>query len=133
MRLDSQNRRLASILAIAVSSSGVLALWLRFNAAPGSRGMLYPHDLLYSYYPKLAEVGARLAAGEVPLWHPHGCAGVPLLATLQPAVLYPPTWMAAFFEPGSVLAGLVLFHVFLGAAGMALLFRAWGLSAWVAG
>ena len=133
MRLDSQNRRLASILAIAVSSSGVLALWLRFNAAPGSRGMLYPHDLLYSYYPKLAEVGARLAAGEVPLWHPHGCAGVPLLATLQPAVLYPPTWLAAFFEPGSVLAGLVLFHVFLGAAGMALLFRSWGLSAWVAG
>ncbi len=100
-------------------------LWLRFNAPPPDYGSFLPHDLLYSYYPKLDLVSQRLAAGELPLWNPEGCAGVPLLAGIQYAVLYPPTWIAAFVPADRAIGLLVLFHLLLAGLGAALLFVRW--------
>jgi hypothetical protein len=124
---------LSALLSVVVAAACVGVLWTRFNAPPPDHGRLYPHDLIYSYYPKLDLVGARLASGELPLWNPHGCAGVPLLAGIQHAVLYPPTLLAAFVPAADAIAYLSLFHLLLAGTGAALLFRYWGAGALPAG
>jgi len=56
----------------------------------------------------------RLAAGELPLWNPEACSGIPFLGTLQTAVFYPGTWLALLVPAERALPAL------------GLLFRAWG-------
>jgi hypothetical protein len=51
-------------------------------------------DLMNYYFGTLESVAERLGAGELPLWNPHACSGVPLLATAQAAAFYPGTWLA---------------------------------------
>ena len=80
--------------AFLVAAAGATFLWFRFNETPPALGKTFPYDLLYFFYPQMEIVGRRLAAGELPLWNPHGCAGLPLLAALQPAVFYPGTWLS---------------------------------------
>src|SRR5262249_39130577 len=40
-------------------------------------------------------IGQILRQGQLPFWNPYIFAGMPLLASLQPGALYPPTWLAA--------------------------------------
>lgn len=118
---------------LAVTGGGVAALWLRFNAAPPAQGKLFPHDLVYYFYPQLDQVAQRFSAGELPLWNPYPCAGLPLAASLQAGVFYPPTWLAAFVPAAELLPALLLAHLVWGALSAALLFRSWGLAPSLAG
>lgn len=114
-----------ALTAMLIAAGFVGALWFRFNAPPPGRGLLYPHDLLYSYYPKVDLIGSRLAQLELPLWNPFGCAGMPLLGAIQNAILYPPMWVSALLPAGSALGSLTWVHLLLAAWGAALLFRCW--------
>ncbi|MBL8189264.1 MAG: hypothetical protein JNK38_14745, partial [Acidobacteria bacterium] len=60
-------------------------------------------------------IGQLLANGELPLWNPYIFAGMPLLASIQPGALYPPTWLFAVFSPQVAMNLLVLttYHVAL--------------------
>jgi len=71
----------------------------------------------YTYfYPMHRLVAERLAAGEWPLWNPWQLAGLPLLATLQTAVFYPPNLLHLLLSTEGAMEALALFHLLL--AGM---------------
>jgi hypothetical protein len=53
-------------------------------------------------------IGQMLAHGELPLWNPYIFAGMPLLASIQPGALYPPTWLFAVLSPQLAMNLLVL-------------------------
>jgi len=108
---------------------------MRFNAAPGRTGVPFPLDFLFYSVPMTDWVARRLRAGELPLWNPHACSGMPLLATLQSGVFYPGTWLALWLPPARALPFKMLLESVLAAHLAALLFRAWGhgLAACVAG
>lgn len=82
------------VAALSVFLAGMTALWLRFHAAPGHIGSVFPYDLLYYYLPMTELAAERLVKAELPLWNPYSCSGIPLLATLQVGVFYPLTWLA---------------------------------------
>jgi hypothetical protein len=78
-------------------------LWLRFNVAPGRTGVPFPLDFLTYFVPMTDWVARRLRAGELPLWNPHACSGMPLLATLQVGVFYPGSWPAIWLPTERIL------------------------------
>jgi hypothetical protein len=118
--------------ALGALAGAVAALWLRFNAAPGGIGEVFPYDLLHYYLPMTELAAERLASGELPLWNSHSCSGIPLLATLQVGVFYPPTWLALALPAEDALQIRVLLETALAGAFAAGLFRRWGGS-WSAG
>lgn len=86
-------------LALLALEAAVALLWLRYNATPPRGGSEFPYDLLYQFYPFTEFAAGRLADGALPLWNPSGCGGLPLLATLQVAALYPGTWLSVLLGP----------------------------------
>lgn len=68
-----------------------------------------------------------LAAGHLPLWNSALGMGAPLLANYQSALLYPPNWALLILNVAWGQTLLVLLHLVLAAAGMALLTRQVGL------
>ncbi len=65
----------------------------------------------------------------MPFWNPHIYGGVPFLANMQSAVLYPASLLYAFLPFPSALACSQIVHSFLAAASMAALAADTGLSA----
>ncbi len=108
--------------------AAVLALWWRFNAPPGRTGYPFPTDFLYYFLPMTELVAARLRAGELPLWNPHTCSGIPLLATLQVAAFYPPTWLTLILPTATALAAGILLHTLAGALFALLWLRSLGVA-----
>lgn len=106
--------------------------WRRFNAAPPAQGELFPADLVNYYYPRGVAVAQRLLAGELPLWNPDLCAGIPELATLQSAVLSPQTWLFALLPPALALPLRMLCECLLGGAFAVLFLRRQGLDLFAA-
>jgi hypothetical protein len=123
------------MLAAAACSGFLIAslglLWLRFNVAPGRTGAPFPADFLLYFVPMTDWVAQRLRAGELPLWNPHACSGMPLLATLQPAVFHPATWLTLWLPTARALPLALALETALAAHFAALLFRAWGCG-WLA-
>jgi len=117
--------RLWAGLSLVVLCGGAWLLWVRFNEGLSRRGSTAPADFLNYYVPMTELAGDRLAAGQLPLWNDLACSGIPFLATLQTAVFYPPTWLAAVVPAHPLLSALAFAHVLLGGIGAALLFRAW--------
>jgi hypothetical protein len=105
----------ASAIALAAVAASVVALWFRFNAPPPYGGLQFPQDLLYYYVPQIERAAERLTHGELPLWNPYACAGLPLLATLQTGVFYPPTWLAVWLPVERALPVRLLAETALGA------------------
>jgi len=68
-----------------------------------------------------------LAAGHLPAWNSALGMGAPLLANYQSALLYPPNWALLVLNVAWGQTLLVLLHLVLAAAGMALLARQLGL------
>ena len=44
-------------------------------------------------------IGESIRQGILPLWNPYIFGGMPLLATVYPGALYPPSWLFAFLSP----------------------------------
>lgn len=106
--------------------SALTVLFLRFNAAPPRAGLQFPYDLVYYYVPMAELAAERLAAGELPLWNPTACSGIPLLATLQVGVLYPGNWLAFALGPERGIPVLVFLELAAGCGLAALFFRSLG-------
>lgn len=73
-------------------------------------------------------IGQMLAHGELPLWNPYIFAGMPLLASIQPGALYPPTWLFALLSPQTAMNLLVLTTYHLALVGTYLFARRIGIS-----
>ena len=74
---NSDGRRRATLAAcLAVACASILH-WRRFHAAPPQRGLLFPSDFFNYYLPRGDGVAQRLARGELPLWNPRLCGGIP--------------------------------------------------------
>lgn len=92
--------RLAGRVGVGLAvGAGVWLLFVRFNASPGKLSgealrMTLQGDLLAYYLPMTQLAAERLRALELPLWNPHVCSGIPLLATLQVGVFHPASWLA---------------------------------------
>lgn len=129
---DEGNRAGGFVAAVIAAAAGSL-LWLRYHSGEPDPATLAPTDLANYYYPIADLVGRRLAQGELPLWNPASCSGVPLLATLQPAVLYPPTWLAAVAPTADALFASLWLQVLLAGVLAASALRAGGLRPAAAG
>jgi hypothetical protein len=73
-------------------------------------------------------IGELLAKGEGPFWNPYIFGGSPLLASLQPAALYPPTWIFAFLSPRAAMNLMVITTYHLALVGTYLFARRIGLN-----
>jgi hypothetical protein len=73
-------------------------------------------------------IGQMIAQGEWPLWNPYIFAGMPLLASIQPGALYPPTWLFAVLSPQWAMNLLVLTTYHLALIGTYLFARRIGIS-----
>ena len=60
-----------------------------------------------------------------PLWNPHANTGMPLFATIQPAILYPFSWFYFLFSFNSVFNLTIVFHYSLAGFFMYCLVRNW--------
>ncbi|MGH9851184.1 MAG: YfhO family protein, partial [Blastocatellia bacterium] len=73
-------------------------------------------------------IGEMIARGELPLWNPYSFAGMPLLGSIQPGTLYPPTWLFAFLSPQTAMNALVITTYHLAIIGTYLYSRRIGCS-----
>lgn len=94
---------------------GALALLPTILVLIGAGGSftLWGSDMITGSYHIRGLVGQLLREGRLPVWDPHTMCGFPLLAAMQAGVLYPPTWPAAFLDPGPFWTATVLLHLIL--------------------
>jgi len=124
-------RARGALLVLALLAAAYLAL-----AAGGWRVHAFVTgntDLGAYFIPKYQYAADRIAAGELPEWNPYEFGGIPFLATIQPAVFYPPLRAAYALASGETAYLLLFFaHLVVAALGTMLLARALGLGLWPA-
>jgi len=114
----------ALMVVAVVAMTTILAC--RHNPPPGSGQPRNPFDLVHYYYPMMDYAAERLGQGQIPLWNPYACCGVPFLATMQAAVLYPATWLAVLLSAERALPVILFLHFLLGGVFAAMFFSAVG-------
>ncbi len=98
-----------------VPADGIFAFqpWKSAGAAPPSNPLL--SDQFGVFAPQREFLHARLLKGDFPLWNPHIACGVPNLASMQGALLFPIHLLLAPLDPFRA-AGLAAFAKLFGAA-----------------
>lgn len=95
------------------------------------RGTMIAMDSSTFFYPMYSYLGARLRQGQIPAWNPYQLSGVPFAADPQSGWMYLPAMLLFALLPLSLAAkSYMLLHLMLAAAGLYLLARTLGLSAW---
>src|SRR5574341_1799311 len=115
-RFISQRLLIALVLAL-------LPLAYFFPAVKGELVLAAGDAWLYSL-PMRMLLGRMIAQGTLPLWNPHTFAGMPLLASSQPGVLYPPNWLFAALPPGAAINAVIIITYQLALIGAYLYARA---------
>ncbi|MCI0391784.1 MAG: DUF6044 family protein, partial [Acidobacteria bacterium] len=105
-------RRLPRIVTAAVLA---LLPLIYFLPAVLGRITLAPGDGWTQIFGIRVLIGQMIRSGQLPLWNPYIFAGMPLLATVQPGALYPPTWLFAVLSPHSAMNWMVIttYHIAL--------------------
>ncbi len=126
---DTRQQSLLPALILAVLLA-VLWGWLvphAQEAAPTPPGF-DTWDFHNYFLPRYVFGSQELLAGRLPLWNPLEFAGLPFLATLQPAALYPPKILAfALFAPETAMTLLLVAHHLLIGGGFLLFLRSQGI------
>ncbi|HEM61088.1 MAG TPA: hypothetical protein ENO24_02260, partial [Chloroflexi bacterium] len=73
-------------------------------------------DVFTYFYPYRAFVAEFIRSGSLPLWNPYLFMGVPLLANIQTAVLYPLNLPLAWLSAPKMVSTSILIHIFLAAS-----------------
>ena len=79
---------------------------------------LYARDVFHQYWPLRAHVVEALKAGELPLWDDGSQGGLPLLANIHAAALYPPGLLYQFVSFPTGYGWLVVLHLVVLACGV---------------
>jgi len=93
---------------IAVAATLVLLPLVYFFPAVLGKVTLAPGDGWTQIFGIRMLIGQMIAHGQLPLWNPYIFAGMPLLASIQPGALYPPTWLFAALPPQWAMNVLVI-------------------------
>jgi len=101
--------------------AGYAALLLRATLPRG--GAMLGFDLFNYFFPAKLYAAQALRRGALPLWNPDIFFGVPFLANVQMAVLYPPDLLFVLSDFPRAVAASQWLHLTLGAAGMYVLCR----------
>ncbi len=97
-------------------------LWL-----PGDR-IVAGNDLTNMFYHWLSLAKSSIQRGQLPLWNPYLSSGLPFIANPQPALFYPPTWLALLLPVPKAFSLIVVLHLWLAGAGMFAWLRSEGAS-----
>lgn len=91
-------------------------LWDAFGLSAGR--ILGGADLsnLFWHWSQFAVSSIR--QGQFPLWNPYLFSGVPFVGNPQPALFYPPTWLALVVPVNTALGLIVVLHVWIAGMGM---------------
>ncbi len=127
---DGRSRTAAVLVATAIAAT---LSWSCFALRGGElsavqRRLSFVSDFVHQYRPNAEYLGARLRAGELPLWNPQQALGGPFLATLQSGVVYPPNWLHALLPRHAAFVVISALHIALAALFAAFLSRALGAS-----
>ncbi len=100
---------------LLVAAALVLIPLVYFHPALMGRVTLAPGDGWTQIFGIRVLIGQMIARGEWPLWNPYIFGGMPLLASLQPGALYPPTWLFAALSPQAAMNWMVIttYHIAL--------------------
>jgi hypothetical protein len=98
------------------------ALWL-----PADR-IVAGNDLSHMFLHWLRFAVSSIQRGQLPLWNPYLFSGVPFVANPQPALFYPPTWLALLMPITSALGWMIVLHVWLAGVGTYAWLRSEGAS-----
>lgn len=88
------------------------ALWLSPDR------IIAGNDLVTMFLNWLRFAKSSLKQGELPLWNPYLFSGLPFIANPQPAMFYPPTWLALLMPATKALGVIIVLHIWLAGAGM---------------
>lgn len=91
--------------------------------------MIAGNDLTNMFRHWLRFATRSIRHGQFPLWNPYLFSGHPFVANPQPALFYPPTWLALLMPVTRALGMIILLHVWLVGAGMYAWLRSEGASA----
>ena len=111
-------------------AAGLLLLTLIYFGGPIIKGdvvMMRRDGMIYYFLIKML-VGQMLADGVAPLWNPYLFGGMPLLAAIEPGVLYPPNWLSALLPPTAAMTVTTLIGYHLALCGSYLFGRRIGLT-----
>ena len=86
------------------------------------------NDLTNMFLHWLRFAVSSIQRGQLPLWNPYLFSGVPFVANPQPALFYPPTWLALLMPTTRALGWIVVLHVWLAGVGMYAWLRSEGAS-----
>ena len=87
-----------------------------FHPMISAQNVFIERDLFAYFIPPRYLWVNLLSSFELPLWNPYNYSGMPLLATLQPGILYPPNVFFLFLPFNIVWNWLMILHfVFAGA------------------
>jgi hypothetical protein len=76
------------------------------------------NDLTHMFTHWLSFAKSSIRHGQLPLWNPHLSSGLPFAANPQPALFYPPTWLALLLPVSKALSLIVVLHFWLAGVGM---------------
>jgi hypothetical protein len=95
---------------------------------PASR-IVSGNDLSNMFLQWLRFAVSSLRRGQLPLWNPYLFSGVSFVANPQPALFYPPTWLALLLPVTTALGWIIVLHVWLAGVGTYGWMRSEGASA----
>ncbi|MCP4543681.1 MAG: YfhO family protein [Chloroflexi bacterium] len=86
------------------------------------------NDLTNMFLHWLRFAVSSVQRGQFPLWNPYLFSGVPFVANPQPALFYPPTWLALLMPVTRAFGWIIVLHLWIAGAGMYAWLRSEGAS-----
>ena len=108
------------LVAICLFASLIL---LYFNPLLTAHLVFSERDLLPFFIPPKVLWVSLIRSGEMPFWNPYNYSGIPLLATLQPGIFYPPHLLYLFLPFNIVWNWLIILHFVFAGTNIYLLLR----------
>lgn len=126
MRVLALRRAIPITVFLLVPSILILPIML-------SGRMLYGADVVGVFHYGRIVIADAFRAGRLPVWDPHVMVGFPMLAGVQAAVFYPPTWLCVLMSAGMFWTLSAWAHLILaGSFAHRWLERGLGLHCWSA-
>jgi len=86
------------------------------------------NDLVNMFLHWLRFAVSSVQQGQLPLWNPYLFSGIPFIANPQPALFYPPTWLALLMPITRAFGWIIVLHLWIAGAGMYVWLRSEGAS-----
>lgn len=110
MKIDRLARVSGRFFSAPVFFLGVTLLY--FLPMLSSRNIFVERDLAAFFIPPRYLWVSMVKSFELPLWNPHNYSGIPLLATLQPGIFYPPHLLYLILPFNVAWNWVIILHFF---------------------